>query len=97
MVNFLILCTIGTGVLGLILRNVTSSVIAKFGITHGLTRKKKSVFKKVRDNVISFVALMLPVVQIFMIIMMLVLIVVYSQTKNTELVEKLKEEWKKGA
>ena len=94
---FLILCTIGTGVLGLILRHVTSSVICKFGTTHGLTRKKKNVFKKVRDNVISFVVLMLPGVQIFMIIMMLVLIVVYSQTENEELIEELKEGWRKGA
>ena len=97
MFYFLILCTIGTGVLGLILRHVTSGAIYKFGITHGLTIKKKNVFKKVRANVISFVVLMLPVVQIFMIVMMLVLIVVYSQTKNEELIEKLKEEWKKGA
>ena len=97
MFYFLVLCTIGTGVLGLILRSFTSSVMGKFGTTHGLTIKKKSVFKKVRSNVVGFITLMLPVVQIFMIIMMLVLIVVYSQTKNTELVEKLKEEWRKGA
>lgn len=97
MVKFLILCTIGTGVLGLILSSIASSVICKFGITHGLPTRKKNVFKKVRNNVVSFVTLMLPVVQIFMIIMMLVLIVVYSQTRDIELVEKLKEEWMKGA
>ena len=97
MVNFLILCTIGTGVLGLILRSIASGAICKFGITHGLPRRKVSIPKKVRNNVICLIVFMLPVVQIFMIIMMLVLIVVYSQTKNTELVEKLKEEWKKGA
>ena len=97
MENFLILCIIGTGVLGLILSSIASSAICKFGTTHGLPIKKKSVFKKVRSNVASFVTLMLPVVQIFMIAMMLVLTVVYSQTKDTELVEKLKEEWGKGA
>ena len=97
MVNFLILCTIGTGVLGLILSSIASGAICKFGITHGLPTRKVSIPKKVRNNVICLIVFMLPVVQIFMIIMMLVLIVLYSQTKDTELVEKLKEEWKKGA
>ena len=97
MVNFLILCTIGTGVLGLILSSITSSVICKFGITHGLPTRKVSIPKKIRNNVICLIVFMLPVVQIFMIIMMLVLIVLYSQTKDTELVEKLKDEWKKEA
>ena len=94
MVNFLILCTIGTGVLGLILSSIASSVICKFGITHGLPTRKVSIPKKIRNNVICLIVFMLPVVQIFMIIMMLVLIVLYSQTRDLELVEKLKEEWK---
>ena len=93
MFNFLILCTIGTGVLGLILGSITSSVICKFGITHGLPTRKVSIPKKIRNNVICLIVFMLPVVQIFMIIMMLVLIVLYSQTRDLELVEKLKNEW----
>lgn len=95
MFYFLLLCTVGIGVLGLLIRAVAVSVLEKFRATHGLKKRKKNIFKRLLGYIGLLICLMLPVVQIEMIIMMLLTIVAYSQTKDEELIEKLKKDWEK--
>jgi len=90
---FLMLCVVGIGILGLLIRAVTVSALEKFRVTHGLEKKKKNIFKRMFGYAGIFICLMFPVVQVFMIIMMLVIIVVYSQTKDEGLIETLKSKW----
>jgi urea transporter len=95
MFYFLLLCTVGIGVLGLLVRAILISVLEKFRVTHGLKKKKKNIFKRVFGYIGLLICLMLPVVQIAMIIMMLLVIVAYSQTRDEQLIEKLKKDWEK--
>lgn len=79
--------------LDILIRALTVSVLEKFRVTHGLEKKKKGIFKRIFGYAGVFICLMFPVVQVFMIMMMLVLIVAYSQTKDKELIDTLKSKW----
>ena len=95
MIWFLVWCVVGIGMVALLISGMCKTSVKNFESKYNLKKKKKSLIQKFKGRMWLLICCFTPIVQLFIILLMIIGTVVYS-SQNEEIVAKWKESYKEG-